>query len=191
MRISPLLSAGGLWIATVAAVFGQMPVGADTKAQPLKPLATPAWQAREDATKAVLNGRSSDEGIGLLRAGLAAAPGTAKNSLEFGWAAIDVGMRLVEGNKLKEAAAFFGAAEQALVAAAAGFSDRESSDHAQALYALAHVRVTYLHKYVEADDAFQEANRLAPDDETIKQAKQRFDGQFGDAVKLARKNSNH
>lgn len=191
MRISPLLSAGGLWIATVAAVFGQMPFGADSKAQPLKPLATPALQARENATKAVLKGRSSDEGIGLLHEGLAAALGTAKNGLEFGWSAIDVGMRLVEGNKPKEAAAFFSAAEQALVTAAAGFTDKESSDHAQALYALAHVRAVYLLKYVEADDAFQEASRLAPGDETIKQAKQRFDGQFGDAVKLARKNSKH
>jgi hypothetical protein len=168
-----------------------LPFGADTKAQPIKPQALPALQARDNAVQAVLKGRTSDEGIGLLRGSVTAAPGTAKSSLQFAWAAIDVGSRLVEAIKPKEALAFFTAAETALVAAAAGFSDKESNDHAQALYALAHVRSVYLHKYVEADDAFQEASRLAPDDETIKQAKQRFDGKFGETVKLARKNSNH
>ena len=87
---------------------------------------------------------------------------------DFGYAALDVGQRLIVLNKMSEAAMFLEAAETALAQQVRETPDTQAGDKAQYLRNLALIRGNYLNKAAEAKEDIDAAIRLQPDDKHLK-----------------------
>lgn len=94
---------------------------------------------------------------------------------DLGYAALDVGRRLISLKRPDAAEVFFRAAEQALAQAARQAATPEQAhDKAQYLQKLATVRATYLNQAVQAKADIDEAIRLQPEDKSLVEARQRL-----------------
>lgn len=86
---------------------------------------------------------------------------------DLGYAAIDIGRRLVAAGKNTAAEAFFRAAEQAMTRAVGRTANDKAREKSQYLANLARIRENYLGKSKEAGIDIQEALALQPDDKHL------------------------
>ncbi len=103
-------------------------------------------------------------------------PSELETTAEAGWgfAAVDIGHRLLAAGKPTAAEVFFEEAESALSQAVAQTSDDHSREKAQYLQTLAQVRGNYLGKEKEAGENMAAAARLQPDDERLQRLSENY-----------------
>lgn len=109
--------------------------------------------------------------------------------LDFAYASLDLGHRLLAMNRPDEAEKFFQAAEQSLEQVVKRTPDSQSRDKAEYLQKLAHVRVDCLGKGAQAKQDIEQAVALQPDDKDLKRAREHlFNSQAQFADKGGQKN---
>lgn len=145
--------------------------------------------SRAETTKAIKDGKQDPVAAlaGLSTAAKMASAPSGGTELRYGWAAIDVGMRLRYSGEPAAALKVFAEAERILYKAARDFSATEKKDRAQALYSLGYIQWQYLQKPADAMDAFVSALQDDPTNESVQTAKRQLDVQWGPAIALVRK----
>ena len=134
-----------------------------------------ALNARKAIAESVLNGTSAESALAQLR-GTKSISGLPVPSVDadIGFAANDIGLRLLSAGKPEAAEKFFREAEQALAKAVKETPDEDAASKAEYLSALSFVRAQFLNKKAEAKADLDEVLRLKPDHPTAKQARERL-----------------
>jgi hypothetical protein len=143
---------------------------APTATTPAFNLMIAAQQVRSDMVAGIVKG-SEPPDAALAR--LKGLPLPMKVSIDptadFGYAAIDVGHRLMAAGRPAEAEAFFRAAERALAAVVLKTPDTQAWDKAQILQQLSLIRGRYLKDVVQAKADLDQAMALQPNDPLLRQ----------------------
>ena len=124
------------------------------------------------AAKVSMGTETPESAISRLRMQPAASGLPIDADADFGYAAIDVGQRLITLRKPAAAESFFKAAEQSLDVLIRRTADNQPRDKAQYLRKIALIRGEYLNKAGQAKLDIEQALVLQPDDKDLARAKQ-------------------
>lgn len=119
--------------------------------------------------------------------GAASGLGTARD-VDLGYAAMDVGHRLLALHRPEAAEVFFRAAEEGFEQASNRTSRGLAREKAQYLEKLAMVRGNYLNKVAQAKADIEEAIQLQPNDKALSEARSLLARGRGEQFKETRKN---
>ena len=145
---------------------------ATTAAAPDLAMMTAAEQVRGEMAAGIINGREhADAALARLKALASPMKLPVDPGAEFGYAAIDVGRRLIAAGKPSEAEMFFRAAEASLAAVVLKTPDTQSWDKAQMLQQLSLIRSHYLNNAVQAKADIEQAIALQPSDAALQREK--------------------
>jgi hypothetical protein len=131
-----------------------------------------AQKVRSALVTSIVNGSVQvDTALAQLK-GLTAPMGLPVDpAADLGFAAIDVGHRLLAAGKPAEAEKFFRAAEVSLAAVVLKTPDMQAWDKAQYLQQLSLIRSHYLNNAVQAKGDIEQAIALFPNDLSLQQAR--------------------
>lgn len=145
---------------------------ADTAVAASAKIMADALKLREGITSAIVSGDiKSEAAIGQLQAANSPSGLKAEPDADFGYAAIDIGQRLVAAGKAAEAETFFQAAEQSLESLVQRKADAQAREKAQLLAKLSRIRSQYLKKAAQAKADIEQAIALQPEDKGLQQAR--------------------
>jgi len=134
-----------------------------------------ALNARKEIADSVLHGTSADAALAQLRSAknISGLPVPSTDG-DVGFAALDIGLRLLSAGKPEPAEKFFRETEKALAKAVKETLDEAPAEKAEYLSSLSFVRANFLNKKAEAKADLDEVLRLKPDHPTAKQARERL-----------------
>jgi hypothetical protein len=146
------------------------PASAPAPAAPSLNALTAACQMRADMVAGIVKGTEKpDAALARLKRLSSPMGFSIDPEAELGYAAIDIGHRLLSAGKPVEAEIFFKAAEQPLAAAVKKTPETQPRDKAQFLQQLALIRGRYLNNAVQAKADIEQAIVLQPKDEGLQQ----------------------
>ena len=148
-----------------------------------------ALKLRSDMAAAIVQG-SEKPAAALTRLRGQASPSGLKTdaAADFGFAAIDMGHRLIAAGKPAEAELFFQAAEKSLMMFLRKTPDTEAQQKAQCLQQLAFIRGRYLNNPAQARADLEQAITLLPDDKTLQAARDHLASERAEHFKTQPKN---
>ncbi len=153
-------------MAGVAAITSQGWADAPSAALPLQ----------EDVANAILRGdERAASALARLKAGSQRSGlGVADDDADLGYAALDVGLRLIGAERAAEAEPFFDLAEKSLAKLVQKTPDGDAAAKSRYLATLAFIRSRFFNRDAEAKAALDAADRLQPDDPQLKQMRARL-----------------
>jgi hypothetical protein len=144
---------------------------------------------RQEMAQAVAKNEETPEAaLKRLRSREAASGLSFEREADAGYAALDVGHRLMALDRPDAAEAFFRASEEGFEQAMRKASRGQSRERAAYLQKLAHVRGNYLNKADQALADIEEAIRLQPDDHSLKNSRGVLTRGRGEQLKQRSKN---
>lgn len=139
---------------------------------------------REGMASAIIKGdEKPDKAIARLLAHPSPTGLKIDRDADFGFAAIDVGLRLIAAGKPVEAELFFRAAEKSLDKMVKKTPDTASAEKAQYLGNLALIRASYLNNALQAKSDLDDAKKLRPDDKYLDGLRDTLGSERGDVFK--------
>ncbi len=138
--------------------------------------ASNALKFREEMANAILRGDERGASalarlkVGTQRSGL----GVTDDDADLGYAALDIGLRLIGAQRPDEAEKFLDLAEKSLTKLVQKTPDSDAAAKAQHLATLAFIRSSFFNRDAESKAALDAAESLQPDDPQVKQMRVRL-----------------
>jgi hypothetical protein len=181
-----------LFIGGLLSAQTQTAATAATTTAPMTPSLTAlvtAQQVRSVLVASIVNGSMQANAALVQLQGLTAPMGLPVDpAADFGYAAIDVGHRLIAAGSPVAAGVFFRAAETSLASVVLQTPDAQAWNKAQFLQQLALIRDHYLNNPVQAMADIKQAIALQPNDAWLQQEKAMFVNEHGDLFTGATQN---